>query len=104
MSDPITAPVPKFAREIAGVSESTAWQWIKDGKIETVAIGARRLVVVESYRRLVAQKLEEPPADARRNSAVPSFGSTVAREATPPEASPKRRGRPRKIAQIAPSP
>jgi hypothetical protein len=45
MPDPITAPMSKFCREIAGVSESTGWKWAHDGIIDTVAVGKRRLVV-----------------------------------------------------------
>jgi hypothetical protein len=100
MTDPITAPMGKFCREIALIGESTGWEWAKQGLIETVAIGHRRLVVVESYRRLIAQRLREPQGDARRNAAVPALGTKF-----PPEAPTLKRGpgRPRKIPLIAPS-
>jgi len=73
--DAITASVKKFAREIADVGESTAWAMIARGEVETISIGKRRLVVVESYRRLVEERKALPPQDARRNNAVPALGS-----------------------------
>jgi hypothetical protein len=73
--DAITASVKKFAREIAGVSDSTAWAMIARGEVETISIGKRRLVVVESYRRRVEKLKAQPPQDARRNRTVPAFGS-----------------------------
>jgi hypothetical protein len=75
MPDPLTAPIPKFAREIAHVADSTVWAMISRGELETISIGRRRLVVVESYRQLIAKKLAAPPEDARRNGYVPRLGS-----------------------------
>jgi hypothetical protein len=97
--DPITAPMGKFCREIALVGESTGWSWANQGLIETVAVGKRRLVVVESYRRLIAQRLQEPQGDARRNAAVPALGTKLRPEAPHPK---RPRGRPRKLALIEP--
>jgi len=66
----ITAPVPFFATQIAGIGVSTAWGLIAAGEIETIAVGRRRLVVIESWRNYVARKLTAPPEDARRNNRV----------------------------------
>jgi len=66
----ITAPVPFFATYIAGIGVSTAWALIAAGEIETIAVGRRRLVVIESWRNYVARKLAAPPEDARRNNRV----------------------------------
>jgi hypothetical protein len=66
----ITAPVPFFAAQIAGIGVSTAWVLIAAGEIETIAAGRRRLVVIESWRNYVARKLAAPPEDARRNNRV----------------------------------
>jgi hypothetical protein len=105
MSDPLTASIPRFAREIAHVADSTVWAMISRGELETISIGRRRLVVIESYRLLIAKKLAAPPEDARRNSAVPRLGSKRRGDSAPlptsdPEASPlnRRRGCPRKTA------
>src|SRR5690348_13492412 len=71
----ITVSVKKFAKEIAEVSDSTAWAMIARGEVETISIGKRRLVIVESYRRRVEKLKAQPPQDARRNKTVPPFGS-----------------------------
>src|SRR5215471_12267590 len=71
----ISASVKDFAR-ISGLGESTVWAMIHDGRLESIAIGRRRLVLIDSYRRLIEQQRAAPPRDARRNSAVPPLGST----------------------------
>jgi hypothetical protein len=99
-SNIISAPVKEFSR-ISGLGESTVWAMIHDRRLETIAIGRRRLVLIESYRRLIEQQRAAAPQDARRNGAVPALGSKR-RVPAPPlvsnlEASQKRkRGRPRK--------
>lgn len=72
-SHTISASVKEFAR-ISGLGESTVWAMIRDGRLESIAIGRRRLVLIESYRRLIQQQLAAPPRDARRNSAVSPLG------------------------------
>jgi hypothetical protein len=74
-SDVISASVRKFSR-MSGFGESTVWKLIHDGDLETVAIGRRRLVLIDSYRRLIEKLRQGTPQDARRNSTVPSLGST----------------------------
>jgi hypothetical protein len=61
---------------MSGFGESTVWKLIHDGDLETVAIGRRRLVLIDSYRRLIEKLRQGAPQDARRNSTVPSLGST----------------------------
>ena len=73
-SDIITMPVIPFMRA-SGLGHSKVWEMISSGEIETITVGKRRLVVVDSYRRLVARKLAEPRQDARRNAAVPALGT-----------------------------
>jgi RNA polymerase alpha subunit len=75
VSDQITAPIREFAR-LAGIGESTAWDMVRGGRVQTISIGKRRLVVLASYRRYIEAQLAEPPKDARRNATVPSLGST----------------------------
>lgn len=98
--DIISASVKEFAR-ISGLGESTVWAMIHDRRLETIAIGRRRLVLIDSFRRLIEQQRAAPPSDARRNSAVPALGNKRAEpKPAPPhpdEILPKRRvGRPRK--------
>jgi len=52
----ITMTIPQFCRA-SGRSRSTIYEWIKAGLIKTVRIGgpeARQLVIVASYRDLIA--------------------------------------------------
>jgi hypothetical protein len=58
-SDQITAPVNEFAR-LSGLGISTIWAMIKDERLETVAIGRRRLIVLDSYRRLIDEQRSAP--------------------------------------------
>src|SRR5438105_6792918 len=77
-SNIISAPVKEFSR-ISGLGESTVWAMIHDGRLETIAIGRRRLVLIDSYRRLIKQQRAEAPKDARRNGTVPPLGCVVAK-------------------------
>jgi hypothetical protein len=55
-ADAITMTIPQFCRA-SGRSRSTIYEWIKAGLIKTVRIGgpeARQLVIVASYRDLIA--------------------------------------------------
>jgi hypothetical protein len=73
--DQITATVEQF-RHISGLGTTKIWELIGDGTLETVSFGARRLIVIDSYRRALARQRAEP-GDARRNrgGAIPSLGS-----------------------------
>jgi hypothetical protein len=98
----ITATIQQFL-QLSGLGHSTAYGLINSGVLDTITIGRRRLVVLDSWRREVARRLAGPQEDARRNQTVPSLGSAVTREAPQPEEAlqPKRRrGRPRKAAQL----
>ena len=56
LSDPdvITATIPRF-REISGIGRSRIYEMLDAGELDSVYVGARRLIVVDSYRRLLAQ-------------------------------------------------
>ncbi len=38
-----------------GLGRTTIYEMIADGRLETIKLGRRRLVIVESIRRLIAQ-------------------------------------------------
>ncbi len=57
--EPLLAPVPVMAR-ILGISESTTWRYIRDGKIETVKVGGRRLGKMTSVRRMAEHGADCP--------------------------------------------
>ena len=61
MADIITAPVSEFCGKgsISGLSRSYLYELIDAGEIETVLIGRRRLVLLDSYREYLARKRGE---------------------------------------------
>jgi excisionase family DNA binding protein len=54
-TDAITAPVDKFCG-LSGLGKNTVYQMIGDGRLASIKIGRRRLVVVDSYRRLIQEE------------------------------------------------
>jgi hypothetical protein len=73
---PITATIPRMA-ELADVGISKIQDLLRKGQLKTITLGARRLIVVDSYRQLIEAELAGPPKDARRNGAVPALGTRV---------------------------
>ncbi len=63
----LTCSVSRFL-EIAGIGLTTAYRLINDGTIQTVAIGRKRLIVLDSYRRLLEQQLAQPSTTAPLNT------------------------------------
>ena len=53
MADPITASVKDFCG-ISGLCRDKVFEMIRDGTLESVRVGKLRLVVIESYRRFLA--------------------------------------------------
>jgi excisionase family DNA binding protein len=54
-TDAITAPVDKFCG-LSGLGKNTVYQMIGDGRLDSIKIGRRRLVVLDSYRRLIQEE------------------------------------------------
>src|SRR5215472_9727195 len=55
----LLAPVDEAAR-IVGVGISSMWAFVKAGKVETVSLGHRRLIVLESLRRFIDERRTAP--------------------------------------------
>ena len=51
----ISAPVDVFCR-ISGLGRNSVFEMIADGRLESVKIGRRRLVIIDSYRRLIREE------------------------------------------------
>jgi hypothetical protein len=64
----ITATIPRF-REISGIGRSRIYELLDAGELESVHVGARRLIVVDSYRRLLARLKAGENHGRRRDSA-----------------------------------
>jgi hypothetical protein len=54
----ITVPIRRF-QMIAGLGHTTVYALIKRGDIETIKIGRKRLIILDSYLRLIARRLAE---------------------------------------------
>jgi hypothetical protein len=63
MPGKITATVPHFAKA-SDLGVSTVWKMVKDNVVETVVIGRRRLIVIESYHRLIERQRAIPVSAA----------------------------------------
>jgi predicted DNA-binding transcriptional regulator AlpA len=72
-TDIITATIPEF-RRLSGISRSRIYELLDAGELESVHIGARRLVIVDSYRQLIErQRGRQAPT-----APVPSRGKSSA--------------------------
>jgi hypothetical protein len=65
-SDRITATITEF-RRLSGIGRSRIYELLDAGELESVHLGARRLIIVDSYRRLVA-RLQSAETTSRRRS------------------------------------
>jgi hypothetical protein len=65
----ITATIPEF-RRLSGISRSRIYELLDAGELDSVYIGARRLVIIDSYRRLIERQRAAPiPAVRARDDA-----------------------------------
>jgi hypothetical protein len=64
---PITTTIPEFKR-LSGIGRSRIYELLDAGELESVHVGARRLIVVDSYRRLL-ERLQAAETRRTRRSA-----------------------------------
>jgi len=50
--DRISATIPEF-RRLSGIGRSRIYELLKAGELESIHIGSRRLILIDSYRRLI---------------------------------------------------
>jgi excisionase family DNA binding protein len=50
--DIITASISEFCR-VSGLGRSKTYEMLADGQLKSVRIGKRRLIVLDSYRRMI---------------------------------------------------
>jgi excisionase family DNA binding protein len=61
----ITAPIAEFCR-LSGIGRSLVYEMIGDGRLDSIRIGKRRLIVLDSYRRLIeCQRAAGAPAKTK---------------------------------------
>jgi hypothetical protein len=61
-SDIITAPVGEFCR-LAGLGRTKVYEMLGDGTLASITIGKRRLIVLDSYRKLIERQASVAPAN-----------------------------------------
>jgi hypothetical protein len=64
----VTATISRF-EEISGLGKSTVYSMFATGELEFVYIGKRRLVVMDSYRRLIEARIGQISAKNQANAA-----------------------------------
>jgi excisionase family DNA binding protein len=57
----ITATIPEFCR-VSGNGRSKTYELLAEGRLKSIKIGKRRLIVIDSYRQLVDELLAEAKA------------------------------------------
>jgi hypothetical protein len=63
--EPMLVPVKEFFRAV-GLGPTAGWDAIKNGEVETVLRGTRRLVVVDSIKALVERWRADERANPKR--------------------------------------
>jgi len=63
-SDRITATIPEF-RRLSGIGRSRIYELLDAGEIESIYLGARRLILIDSYRRLIERQRQAGQRPAR---------------------------------------
>jgi excisionase family DNA binding protein len=54
-TDRITAPINEFCR-LAGIGRSLVYEMLDDGRLASITLGKRRLIVIDSYRQLIERQ------------------------------------------------
>jgi hypothetical protein len=62
-TDRITATIPEF-RRLSGIGRSRIYQLLDGGELESVYIGSRRLILIDSYRKLIERQRDRRPASS----------------------------------------
>jgi excisionase family DNA binding protein len=57
--DIITCSIREFCR-LSGISRSRVYELLSDRKLESICLGSRRLILLESYRRLIERQRATP--------------------------------------------
>jgi hypothetical protein len=52
---PITATIPEFKR-ISGISRSRIYELLDAGELQSIHIGVRRLIIIQSYLDLIERQ------------------------------------------------
>jgi hypothetical protein len=64
-ADRITATIPEF-RRLSGIGRSRIYELLDTGELESVYLGARRLILIDSYRQLLTRLQAEAKGGVRK--------------------------------------
>jgi excisionase family DNA binding protein len=65
--DVITASIQQFIK-ISGLGNTTIYRMLNEGELESVNVGRRRLIVIDSYRRYLERNRGAPATSPIANS------------------------------------
>jgi hypothetical protein len=65
--DIITAPISEFCR-ISGLGRTKVYGLMDGGRLQSVKIGKRRLIVLDSWRRMIEEQLAAKEEAAARHN------------------------------------
>jgi excisionase family DNA binding protein len=68
-TDVITASIQEFIR-ISGLGNTTIYKLLNDGELESVNVGRRRLILIDSYRRYLKRHSGKPAAAPLANPPI----------------------------------
>jgi hypothetical protein len=68
---PITTTIRRFT-ELSGIGRSKTYEMLDAGILESIHVGSRRLIVVDSYRRLIERQTGEQPASGSTPAVKPT--------------------------------
>jgi excisionase family DNA binding protein len=69
----------RHACDLLDISRSTMWAMIKAGRVKTVSLGRKRLIVHESLEALVGGNIAEPEISEGISKAAPNTAASVER-------------------------
>jgi excisionase family DNA binding protein len=72
---PITANIADFCK-ITGIGRSTTYELLATGALDSLKIGRRRLIIIDSYRRLIERQQNGIP-DAQSEQRKPNNDRTA---------------------------
>ena len=88
---PITTTINNFCR-LTDLGRSKTYELLATGALESLKIGKRRLIILDSYRRLIEQQRAGSSSTQTERSGDPSSPGVAV-------TAPRRRGRPRKVSE-----
>jgi hypothetical protein len=67
----ISAPVGEFC-VLSGLGRTVVYEMMGDGRLDSIKIGKRRLILIDSYRRLVEQQRAAAVSHDRKATSAPA--------------------------------